>query len=66
MASSPQLLLAGLTTAVVFFLVASKDKVVATELAVGDCLTDIPDGSLVQMVPKTDCSQPHAARRMPS
>ena len=47
-------------TAVVFILVASKDKVVATDLAVGDCLTDIPSGSLVQLVPKTDCSQPHA------
>ena len=46
--------------AAVFFLVLTKDKVVATDLAVGDCLTDIPDASLVQLVPKTDCSQPHA------
>ncbi|MBJ7340265.1 septum formation family protein [Mycolicibacterium sp.] len=53
-------LLGGLAAAVVFFVVAAKDKVIATDLAVGDCLTDIPDGSLVQLVPKTDCSQPHA------
>jgi hypothetical protein len=44
----------------VFFIVATKDKVIATDLAVGDCLTEIPNGSLVQMVPKTDCAQPHA------
>lgn len=53
-------LLGGLAAAVVFFVVATKDKVVATELATGDCITDIPDGTLVQIVPKTDCSKPHA------
>ena len=53
-------LLGALVAAVAFFVVAAKDKVVATDLAVGDCLTDIPNGSLVQMVPKTDCAQPHA------
>jgi hypothetical protein len=54
------LLLAGVAAAVVFFMVATKDKVIATDLAVGDCITDIPDGSLVQLVPKTDCAEPHA------
>nr|MDP9168269.1 septum formation family protein [Actinomycetota bacterium] len=53
-------LLGALVAAVAFFVVATKDKVVATDLAIGDCLTDIPNGSLVQMVPKTDCAQPHA------
>jgi len=53
-------LIGALVAAVAFFVVATKDKVVATDLAVGDCLTDIPNGSLVQMVPKTDCAQPHA------
>ncbi len=53
-------LLGGLAAAIAFFVVAAKDRVIATNLAVGDCLTDIPDGSLVQMVPKTACSQPHA------
>ncbi|MDT5072174.1 MAG: hypothetical protein QOH82_1494, partial [Mycobacterium sp.] len=52
------LLLAGVAAAVVFFMVATKDKVIATDLAVGDCITDIPDGSLVQLVPKTDCAEP--------
>ena len=41
-------------------MVATKDKVIATDLAVGDCITDIPTRALVQLVPKTDCSQPHA------
>jgi hypothetical protein len=53
-------LLGGLVAAIVFFVVATKDKVIATDLAVGDCLTDIPDAALVQLVPKTDCNQPHA------
>ena len=53
-------LLAGLAAAVVFFVVVAKDKVIATDLTVGDCITDIPDASLVQLVPKTDCSKPHA------
>jgi hypothetical protein len=54
------LLLGALAAAIAFFVVATKDKVIATDLAVGDCLTDIPDGSLVQLVPKTDCDEPHA------
>ncbi|BDX34581.1 hypothetical protein TUM20985_51280 [Mycobacterium antarcticum] len=53
-------LIGALIAAVAFFFFATKDKVIATDLAVGDCLTDIPDGSLVQLVPKTDCNQPHA------
>jgi hypothetical protein len=53
-------LLGGLAAAVIVFVVATKDKVIATNLATGDCITDIPDGTLVQIVPKTDCSQPHA------
>lgn len=53
-------LLGGLATAVVVFVVATKDKVIATDLATGDCITDIPNGTLVQIVPKTDCSKPHA------
>jgi hypothetical protein len=54
------LLLVGLAAAAAFFYFQVKGKVVATDLAVGDCITDIPDASLVQMVPKTDCSQPHS------
>ncbi|OPX07740.1 septum formation family protein [Mycobacterium sp. AT1] len=54
------LLAACVAGAAVFFIVATKDKVIATDLAVGDCLTEIPDASLVQLVPKTDCSKPHA------
>ena len=53
-------LLGGLATAAILLVTATKDKVVATNLATGDCITDIPGGSLVQIVPKTDCSQPHA------
>jgi len=53
-------LLGGLAAAVAYFVVATKDKVVATELNVGDCIADIPSGTLVQIVPKTDCATPHA------
>jgi hypothetical protein len=53
-------LLGGLAAAVVVFVVATKDKVIATNLATGDCITDIPDGTLVKIVPKTECSEPHA------
>ncbi len=53
-------LLGGLATAVAVFYFAAKDKVIATDLAVGDCITDIPNGALVQLVPKTDCAQPHS------
>ena len=45
---SAVVLLGGLAVAVAFFFVAVKDKVIATDLAVGDCITDIPNGSLVQ------------------
>jgi hypothetical protein len=53
-------LLGGLGAAVAVFVVATKDNVVATNLATGDCITDLPNGTLVKMVPKTDCGQPHA------
>jgi Septum formation len=53
-------LLGGLAAVVAFVFFATKDKVIATNLAVGDCITDIPSGSLVQMVPKVDCGKPHA------
>lgn len=53
-------LLSGLGVGVWYFLNSVKDKVIATDLAVGDCITDIPNGSLVQAVPKTDCANPHA------
>jgi putative regulator of septum formation len=53
-------LLVGLAAAVAFFFVSMKDKVIATDLAVGDCITDIPNGALVKAMPKTDCSTPHA------
>lgn len=53
-------LLGGVIAAVAIFVAATKDKVIATDLATGDCITDIPAGALVQLIPKTDCSQPHA------
>jgi hypothetical protein len=53
-------LLCGVIAAVAIFVIATKDKVIATDLAAGDCITDIPNGALVQVLPKTDCSQPHA------
>ena len=45
--------------AAVFFIVATKDKVIATDLAVGDCLTEIPDSSRVLYVKTVSCDQPH-------
>ena len=53
-------LLGGLAAAVVAFVVATKGKVVATNVAAGDCITDVPNGTLVQTVPKVSCDQPHA------
>jgi hypothetical protein len=53
-------LLIGLAGAVAFVFLHFKGKVSATDLAVGDCITDIPSGALVQAVPKTDCSTPHS------
>ena len=43
---------------VVFF--ATKDTVVATDLAPGDCITDVPDADLVSLVPTVACSEPHS------
>ncbi len=53
-------LLGGLIAVGTIAYFVSKDRVVATDLAIGDCLTDIPDGSLVSVVPKVGCDEPHS------
>lgn len=50
----------GIVAAGIALLVVSKDRVIATELAVGDCIADIPDGDLVAAVKTVACSEPHA------
>lgn len=37
----------------------AKDTVVATDLKVGDCITDVPTSSRVLTLPTVDCNQPH-------
>lgn len=37
-----------------------KDRTIATELAVGDCIADIPDSDLVAAVKTVTCDQPHS------
>lgn len=46
--------------AVVAIGVLTKDKVVATDLAVGDCITELPGSDLVRLVPTIACDQLHA------
>jgi hypothetical protein len=48
--------------AVVLFviLVVREGTVTATQVKLGDCLSDIPDGSEVRTVKTIDCADPHA------
>jgi hypothetical protein len=43
------------------FLVVSKldDTTIATEMKLGDCITDVPTDSRVLTLPTIDCAQPH-------
>lgn len=52
------LLLGGIAT--VALLVFASDKVTATNVQVGDCLKEIPDGERVLTVTTIACDQPHA------
>jgi hypothetical protein len=45
--------------ALVAFAFMAKDNVVATDLKVGDCITDVPKSTKVLTLPTTDCSQQH-------
>jgi len=42
--------------ALVFF---AKDNVIATDLKVGDCITEVPTSSRVLTLPTVECAQPH-------
>lgn len=55
-------LLGVVAAAAVLLVVAkdAKDKSIAAQLAVGDCLADLPDSTLVSKVPKVACSEPHS------
>ena len=53
-------LLGGIVAVAAIAYVVAKDKVVATDLAVGDCLTDIPASTLVSLVPTVACNEPHS------
>ena len=52
------LLLGGVAT--VALLVFASDKVTATNVKVGDCLKEIPDGERVLTVTTISCDEPHA------
>lgn len=55
-------LLASLAAVLGVIVLKVKDAgtIVATDLVEGDCITDIPDASLVKAVPTVDCIEPHA------
>jgi Septum formation len=46
--------------AVIFFVVLDKDTVTATDVKVGDCLTEIPDDTRVLTVQTVECEETHA------
>jgi hypothetical protein len=37
-----------------------KDTAIATDMKVGDCITEVPTGAEVMTLPTIDCGQPHA------
>lgn len=39
---------------------ALKDNTIATNMKVGDCITDLPSDERVMTLPTTDCAQPHS------
>lgn len=39
---------------------ALKDNTIATNMKVGDCITDLPADARVMTLPTTECAQPHA------
>lgn len=43
-----------------FYFLGGKGTVTATDVAVGDCLGEIPDGTQVETVKTVDCSESHA------
>jgi hypothetical protein len=55
-------LLVCVIAAVVFvvYLVVGRGTVTATEVAMGDCLSEIPDSSRVRTVETVGCDEPHA------
>jgi hypothetical protein len=49
-----------LIAGVAFYFAMGRGTVTATNVAVGDCLADIPDGSRVLTVKTVSCDEPHA------
>ncbi|MDQ2636184.1 MAG: septum formation family protein [Actinomycetota bacterium] len=45
---------------IALFLIVGKDTVTATDVKVGDCLKEIPDGGRVLTVQTIGCDEPHA------
>lgn len=45
---------------IALFLIVGKDTVTATDVRVGDCLKEIPDGARVMTVQTIGCDEPHA------
>jgi hypothetical protein len=45
---------------VVLLYFAFKDTAIATDMKVGDCISEVPTGSEVMTLPTVDCAQPHA------
>lgn len=44
---------------VVALLFISKDHVIATDLKVGDCITDVPTSTRIMTIPTIDCKESH-------
>lgn len=53
------ILLGAIAVGVAIFVM--KDNTVATDMKVGDCISDIPDDARVLTLPTVDCAQPHGA-----
>jgi hypothetical protein len=45
---------------VVLLYFALKDNTIATDMKVGDCISEVPTGAEVMTLPTIDCAQPHA------
>ena len=49
----------GAIVAAAFIFVALKDTTIATDMKLGDCITELPTDSVVTTLPTVDCAEPH-------
>ena len=52
-------LLLGAAVAIIVVAKIAKENVIATDLKVGDCITEVPTSSRVLTLPTVECAQPH-------